>query len=110
MKHSIKLCAAILGTVFLSGVSSVAVSGQQWLLMARHGECFEIEKLKRKVPDLGDINDPYSFVKFMRQKEHTVTSTVMIETKGKAVEVRAPEAGLSLIFVSPELCQNSGAK
>jgi hypothetical protein len=67
----------------------------------------EIEKLKRKVPDLGDINNPYSFVKFMQQKGHTVTSTEMIETKGKAVEVKVPEEGLSLIFVTPELCQKS---
>ena len=78
--------------------------------MARHGECAEIEKLKRKVPDLGAINDPYSFVKFMRQKGHTVTSTERKETKGKAVEVSVPEEGLFLIFVSPEQCQNSGAK
>ncbi len=110
MSPSTKLCTAILGTVFLGGVSSVAVLGQQWLLMARHGECMEVGTLKRKVPDLGEINDPYSFVKFMRQKGHTVTSAEVIETKGKAVEVKVPEEGLSLVFVTPELCQKSGAK
>lgn len=69
-----------------------------------------IEKLERKVPDLGEINDPYSFARFMRQKGHAVTSTEMIETKGKAVEVQVPEQELFLIFVTPELCQKSGEK
>jgi len=70
----------------------------------------EIDRLKRKVPDLADINDPYSFVKLMQQKGYTVSSTEMVETKGKAIEVKVPEKELFLVFVTPELCQNSGAK
>ena len=70
----------------------------------------EIEGLKRKVPDLADINDPYSFVQLMRQKGLSVTSTEMEQAKGKAVEVKVPERELSLLFVTYELCQNSGAR
>jgi len=70
----------------------------------------EIDRLKRKVPDLADINDPYSFVKLMQQKGYTVSSTERVETKGKAIEVKVPEKELFLVFVTPELCQNSGAK
>ncbi|OGI66097.1 MAG: hypothetical protein A2W18_11825 [Candidatus Muproteobacteria bacterium RBG_16_60_9] len=110
MKHSKKIFAAILGTALLGGVSPVAVAREQWFLMARHGECTEIERLKRKVPDLGDINDPYSFVKRMQQKGHTVTSTEVMEAKGKAVEVKVPERELFLVFVTAELCQKSGEK
>ena len=110
MRHPIKLFIGILSAVLLSGIASVAVSGQQWFLMARHGECMEIDRLKRKVPDLADINDPYSFVKLMQQKGYTVSSTEMVETKGKAIEVKVPEKELFLVFVTPELCQNSGAK
>ena len=97
--HSV-LVAACLGCT-----SPVAVSEPQWFLMARHGECMEVEGLKRKVPDLADIKDPYSFVKLMRQKGHTVTSSEMTEIKGQAVEVKVPEKDLFLIFVTSELCK-----
>jgi len=110
MNNSKKLIASILGAVFLGCICPVAVSGQQWFLVARHGECVEIEKLRRKVPDLDEINDPYSFVKFMRQKGRMVTSSEMMETRGKAVEVKVPEKNLSLIFVTPELCQKPGVR
>lgn len=107
---SLKLFAGVLGAVLLNGIAPVAVSGQQWFLMARHGECVEIDKLKRRVPDLGGINDPYSFVKLMQQKGYTVSSAEISETKGKAIEVKVPEKELFLVFVTSELCQNSGAK
>ena len=88
----------------------VASSGQQWLLMSRHGECVEIGSLKRKIPDLGEINDPYSFIRLMRQSGHEVISNEFSGTKGKAVEVKVPEKGLFLIFVTPEMCQHSGPR
>ena len=110
MAHSKNSFVAILSTVLLSSISSVAVSGQQWFLMARHGECMEIESLKRKVPDLGEVNDPYSFVQLMRQKGLTVTSTEMVPAEGMAVEVKVPEKELSLVFVTSELCQNFRAR
>lgn len=110
MRLSKKLFIAVLGAALLNGFVPVAVSGQQWFLMARHGECVEIDKIKRKVPDLGAISDPYTFVKLMQQKGYTVSSAEISETKGKAIEVKVPEKELFLVFVTPELCQNSGEK
>ena len=107
MNDSHKFIAVMLGAVFLGCAGPVEVSEQQWFLMARHGECMEVEGLKRKVPDLADIKDPYSFIKFMRQKGHTVTFSEMTEVKGKAVEVKVPEKDLFLIFVTAELCQEA---
>ena len=105
MNNSNKLIAVTLGAAFCGCIGPVAVSEPQWFLMARHGECMEVEGLKRKVPDLADIKDPYSFIKFMRQKGHTVTSSEMTKVKGRAVEVKVPEKDLFLIFVTTELCQ-----
>lgn len=110
MRYSKKLYVGVLGTVLLNCIVPAAVSGQQWFLMARHGECVEIDKIKRKVPDLGGISDPYSYVKLMQQKGYTVSSTEISETNGKAIEVKVPEKELSLVFVTPDLCQNSRAK
>ena len=105
MNDSYKLIALMLSAVSLGCTSPVAVSEQQWFLMARHGECIEVEELKRKVPDLADIKDPYSFITFMRQKGHTVTSSEMTEVKGTAIEVNVPEKDLFLVFVTAKLCQ-----
>jgi hypothetical protein len=100
------LSTALLGFVMLA----VASAETQWLLMSRDGECVEIGSLKRKIPDLGDISDPYSFVKLMRQKGYEVSSNEISGANGKAVEVKVPERGLFLVFVVPEMCQQSGAR
>jgi hypothetical protein len=84
---------------------SVALAAAQWMLMARHGECVEVESLKRVVPDLGDVRDPYSFVNLMRQRGHQVSSNEVAGSNGKAVEVKVAEKELSLVFVAPELCE-----
>ena len=105
MSEPNKLITVVLGAAFLGCVGPAPVSEQQWFLMARHGECMAVEGLKRRIPDLADIRDPYSFIKFMRQNGHAVASTEMTEVKGKAVEVKVPEKGLSLIFVTAEICQ-----
>jgi len=110
MNPSKKITVAILITVFIGEMPLVAFSAERWLLMARHGECMEIERLKRKVPELADIGDPYSFVNLMRQKGHTVTSNEVPGTEGKAVEVKVPEKELSLVFATRELCLKTGAR
>jgi len=45
---------------------SFALVASEWFLMSRHGECAEIGSLKRKVPDLGEVRDPFAFIKLMR--------------------------------------------
>jgi len=76
--------------------------------MARHGECVEVQSLKRKVPDLGEIRDPFTFTKLMRDKGYQVTVNEVSTPNGKTVEVKVPERELSLMFVMPEVCQQSG--
>lgn len=80
-------------------------AASDWFLMSRHGECMEISSLKRKVPDLGDVRDPTAFVKLMHDKGYQVVVNEITMPKGKAVEVKVPERELSLIFVTPEVCQ-----
>ena len=78
--------------------------------MSRHGDCAEVGTLKRKVPDLGEINDPHAFAKFMRQKEYDVTSTPAAVPKGMGQEVKVSGMDLYLIFVTSEKCRGSGAR
>lgn len=83
----------------------VAPSAERWLLMGRHGECAPIATLRRKVPDLGEVNDPQAFAAFMRNKGFEVTATQQALPKGKYWELVVPAKELSLVFVTPELCQ-----
>jgi hypothetical protein len=83
---------------------------ERWFLMSRHGECAEVSTLKRKVPDLGGINDPDAFAMFMRHKGYTVTSTPVSVPKGKAQEVKVPHRDLFLMFVTSDICDGSGGR
>ena len=76
--------------------------------MSRHGECADTAGLKRKVPDLGDARDPAAFIQLMRDKGYQVTVNEVSASNGKVVEVKVPELELSLMFVTPEACQQSG--
>ena len=105
IKFSMILCSVAL---LLFVERSFALAASEWFLMSRHGECVEVQSLKRKVPDLGEIRDPSTFAKLMRDKGYPVTVNEVSTPDGKAVEVKVPERELSLMFVTPEVCQQSG--
>lgn len=84
-----------------------APASERWFLMSRHGDCAPVATLKRKVPDLGEINDPVAFAAFMRRKGVAVTSTRVPVPKGKAEEVKVPERDLFLMFVTSEMCRGA---
>lgn len=83
---------------------------EKWFLMSRHGECAEIKTLQRKIPDIGGINDPESFIKLMEEKGNEVIKNEPKELKGKAVEVSVPNEGLSLMFVVESVCVGFASK
>ena len=89
-----------------TGAQMAAPATERWLLMARHGECAPVASLKRKVPDMGEIADPLRFTAFMRQKGLEVGATQHTLPKGKYWEVNVPARELSLVFVTPDLCQS----
>jgi len=66
IKLSMILCSVALLLMFVE--RSVALASSEWLFMARHGECAQINSLERKVPDLGDVRDPSAFIQLMRDK------------------------------------------
>ena len=85
-------------------------AAERWFLMSRHGDCAEIKVLKRKVPDLGEVNDPDAFASFMRQKGYEVTSTKVSVPRGEAREVKVPQKELFLIFVTSHMCSGREAQ
>lgn len=78
--------------------------------MSRDRECMDVASLTRKVPDLGAIRDPDAFIKLMRDKGHQVGVQVLPASSGKVVEVKVPDRDLSLLFVTSEVCRQSGVR
>jgi len=60
--------AAGLLFVLLAAGASSAGAQERWYLMARHGECFELDAMQRRIPELADAKEPYAFVERMKQK------------------------------------------
>lgn len=81
-----------------------AQTAERWWLMARHGECAPVAGLKRKVPDLGDIQDPEAFTALMRRKGLAVASKRTTLPQGAMHEVSVPAQELALVFVTAGLC------
>jgi hypothetical protein len=73
IKFSMILCSVAL---LLFVERSFVPAASEWFLMSRHGECVEVQSLKRKVPDLDEIRDPSTFAKLMRDKGYPVTTNV----------------------------------
>jgi hypothetical protein len=103
MERSRAIIVKTLGTALLAGLPSAALSTEQWFLMARHGECMEIDAVRKRIPDL--TSDPYSFVKLMREKGLAASSAEVPGTRGKAVEVRVPERNLGMVFAARDPCR-----
>lgn len=76
-----------------------------WYLMARHGECAEIDALKRKIPDLEGMTTPKEFSSFMTNKGHTVELHEMDGTEGGIVNVKIEKMSLDLLFAKRERCK-----
>ena len=102
-----RIVQTFLAAVLIAGhfvASSHSFAADKWFLVERHGECFPIRSLERKLPDIGNIADPESFIKFVRGKGLKVDSKVMPVQTGAAVEVRVPERELALVFATGDLC------
>lgn len=103
LKISIKLSIAVL--LLMSPMAVYGKGPAAWFLMARHGECFEISSLKRKISDIGGVRNPESFIKLMESKNYKVITEEMEGLESKAVQVSVPEKGLDLIFVKKSVCR-----
>jgi hypothetical protein len=87
-----------------------AGAAEQWFLFGRHGGCFDIDTLKRRLPDLPRVSDPEAFVRYVQSKGLRFTRQAHPVPKGKAVEVVVPDRELSLVFVTAEHCRASEAE
>jgi hypothetical protein len=56
---SITLSIILIGAALLLFIGqSDSFAAAEWFFMSRHGECVEIQSLKHKVPEPGEVRDP----------------------------------------------------
>jgi hypothetical protein len=75
-----------------------------WLLAGREGECAPTSILAKKGPEYSDIQSPYQLVEKLRAAGHKAELKEFKAGARPAVEVRAPTAGLAVMFVKKEFC------
>ena len=95
----------VLIILFSMSTAALADDLQGWMLMARHGECAEIQSLERKIPHLENIDTPDKFVSTMKQRGFTVTVKPLPDTNGQAIQIGIAGENLNLLFVDTALCQ-----
>src|SRR5262245_6090357 len=75
-----------------------------WLLAGREGECAPTSILERKGPEYKNIQTPHQLVEKLRAAGHKAEMKEFKAGTRPAVEVRAPSAGLAVMFVKKEFC------
>ena len=78
-----------------------------WLLAGREGECVPLSLLSRKGPEYSDIQSPHQLAEKLRGAGHEAEIKEFNAGTRPAVEVRAPSAGLDVMFVKKELCDKA---
>jgi hypothetical protein len=75
-----------------------------WLLAGREGECTSTSILAKKGPEYNDIQSPYQLADRLRAAGHQAEVKEFKAGTRPSVEVRAPSAGLYVMFIKKEFC------
>jgi hypothetical protein len=78
-----------------------------WLLAGREGECAPIAILSKKGPEYGDVQSPWQLAEKLRAAGHKAEIKEFKAGTRPSVEVRAPSAGLYVMFVKKEFCDKA---
>jgi hypothetical protein len=75
-----------------------------WLLAGRDGECVPLSILSKKGPEYSDIQSPHQLAEKLRAAGHDAEIKEFNAGTRPAVEVRAPSAGVDVMFIKKDLC------
>jgi len=75
-----------------------------WKLAGREGECVPLEILSKKGPAYSDIKSPKELADKLKANGHQAEMKEFKAGLRPAVEVRAPSAGIHVMFVRQEYC------
>lgn len=83
----------------------VSADSVKWFLMSRHGDCAEIATLRRKLPDMPEIDGPVSFSQYMAASGHIAVEQPLQSNKDDFAQIDVETLSLSLIFMKETLCK-----
>ena len=75
-----------------------------WLLAGREGECAPLTIFEKKGPEYKDLKSPYQLAEKLRASGHKAEVKEFKAGVRPAVEVRAPSAGIHIMFIKQEHC------
>ena len=75
-----------------------------WLLAGREGECAPLTIFEKKGPEYKDLKSPYQLADKLRANGHKAEVKEFKAGVRPAVEVRAPSAGIHIMFIKQEHC------
>jgi hypothetical protein len=84
--------------------TSPADENATWLLAGREGECAPLSILERKGPELKGVKSPHQLADKLQAGGHKVDVKEFKAGTRPAVEVRAPSAGIAVMFVKKDFC------
>ena len=91
----------------LNGQASKAAPDDKnvtWKLAGREGDCAPLDILSKKGPAYSDIKSPKDLVEKLRANGHQAEIKEYKAGIRPAVEVRAPSAGIHVMFVRQDYC------
>jgi len=80
-----------------------------WLLAGREGECVPLSMLENKVVEFKGIKSPYQLGEKLKAMGHKAELKEFKAGIRPAVEVRAPSAGIHVMFIKQENCDKKPA-
>jgi len=75
-----------------------------WKLAGREGDCAPLDILRKKGPAYSDIKSPKDLVEKLKANGHAAEMNEFKAGIRPAVEVRAPSAGIHVMFVRQDYC------
>jgi hypothetical protein len=99
--------AAIRGAVAIAFILLPSIAdAETWMLMGREGGCVSLAEAAQRKPVFLGITSPEDLAQRLQTEGHDATLREIGTAENRTVILDAPGAGLSVIFVPPQLCRD----
>ena len=92
-----------------AGPQTDKLDSATWLLAGREGQCVPLSLLAKRGPAYAEIKGPADLAEKLRANGHAAEVKEFKAGTRPAVEVRAPSAGIYVMFIKKELCEKAAS-
>jgi len=90
-----------------AGPQTDKLDSATWLLAGREGQCVPLSLLAKRGPAYAEIKGPADLAEKLRANGHAAEVKEFKAGTRPAVEVRAPSAGIYVMFIKKDLCDRT---